>query len=492
MTGPLILRAARPAGTDTTVDLLLRDGRIDLVLPRGGDLPGDLPAGTEVVNLDGRTLAPGLWDNHVHFTQWVRARNRLDLSMAGSAQETLALVGQALADRPDATSALIGYGFRDSLWPDQPSLAALDALSPKRPVVLVSGDLHCGWVNSAAAGRLGIAPDVFGLVREADWLGANHAVLESEPALADVDEAARAAARRGVVGVVDFEYADNATVWPERVAAGIDSLRVHASVWPDGLDAAVAAGRRTGDALDPSGLITFGRLKVIVDGSLNTRTALCHDRYPDLPPEHPHPCGVESFSAEQLRDLLATAYANGIEAAVHAIGDRANRQVIDEFERIGQAGTVEHAQLVDTADLVRFGRLGLTASIQPEHAMDDRDVADRYWKGRTGRAYAYRSLHEAGAVLRLGSDAPVAPLDPWVAIGAAVSRARDGREAWHPEQSLPLSVALEASSRTRIAAGEPADLIVLDEDPFATPAEELRNVPVAATLLGGRWTWRNL
>jgi predicted amidohydrolase YtcJ len=318
--------------------------------------------------------------------------------------------------------------------------------------------------------------------------------MESEPVptTESFRAAADAAARRGLVGIVDFEIADNAAEWPARVAAGVSALRVQASVWPDRLDAAVASGLRTGERLDPSGLITFGRLKVVVDGSLNTRTAFCHDPYPGLDPAQPHACGVQSVSPAELRALLRTAYASGIEAAVHAIGDKANQQVIDEFERLGVAGTIEHAQLVSTADLERFGRLGLIASVQPEHAMDDRDVADHYWEGRTGRAFAFRSLHEAGATLHLGSDAPVAPLDPWLAIAAAVGRNRDGREPWHPEQRLPFSVALEASARSHVAVGQPADLIVLNEDPTTLPAERLRDLPVVATLLGGRRTWNGL
>ena len=179
---------------------------------------------------------------------------------------------------------------------------------------------------------------------------------------------------------------------------------------------------------------------------------------------------------------------------MHAIGDRANSEVIDVFERLGLPGVIEHAQLVGEHDFARFARLGLVASVQPEHAMDDRDVADRCWAGRTGRAFAYGSLHAAGATLRLGSDAPVAPLDPWLAIAAATARSRDGREAWHPEQCLPVDVAMAASARGRtdIKEGETADLVILDEDPLAAGPERLREMPVAGTLLGGRWTWRDL
>jgi predicted amidohydrolase YtcJ len=494
MTDGLILRGARLAGATGLVDVVVGDGRIHTILPSGEKGPEDVLGPLEEVGLDGRWLGPGLWDSHVHFTQWVRTRGRFDLSATTSAQDVLALVAAELGKLPDDGKLLVGFGFRDGLWPHPPSLAALDAVSPTRPVVLVSADLHCGWLNTPAARILGVEPDELGLVREAEWIAAGHR-MESEtvPGIDSFRAAADAAAQRGLVGIVDFEIADNATEWPARVAAGVTALRVQASVWPDGLDAAVASGLRTGNRLDPAGLITFGRLKVVVDGSLNTRTAFCHDPYPGLDPAQPHACGVQSVTPSELRDLLKTAYDNGIEAAVHAIGDRANEQVLDEFEHLGRpGGTIEHAQLVAATDFARFGRLGLIASVQPEHAMDDRDVADRYWEGRTGRAFAFRTLHESGATLHLGSDAPVAPLDPWIAIAAAVGRNRDGREPWHAEQRLPLSVALEAGTRTRIAVGEPADLIILDEDPTTVPAKRLRELPVAATLLGGRWTWNAL
>ncbi|HVC33608.1 MAG TPA: amidohydrolase family protein, partial [Chloroflexota bacterium] len=132
---------------------------------------------------------------------------------------------------------------------------------------------------------------------------------------------------------------------------------------------------------------------------------------------------------------------------------------------------------------------------QPEHAMDDRDVADRLWAGRTRRAFVLRALLDAGAVLALGSDAPVAPLDPWIAIAAAVHRTRDDREPWHPEQEITLEEALLASmpaSRRSVAVqvGHPADLVGLDADPFTASPAELRAMPVAATMVAGHWTHR--
>jgi hypothetical protein len=234
----------------------------------------------------------------------------------------------------------------------------------------------------------------------------------------------------------------------------------------------------------------MGPLKVIIDGSLNTRTACCFDPYPGQ--DGPGSRGLLTVAPEELETLLSTARAAGIDAAVHAIGDRANSIALDAFERSGARGSIEHAQLVDAADVARMARLALTASVQPEHAVDDRDVADRYWTGRTGQAYAYRSLHDAGVPLAFGSDAPVAPLDPWIAIAAAVHRTHDGRSSWHPEQRVPVADALRASVRGAIEPGATADIAVLDRDPFAVTADELRVLPVAATLLAGTWTFNSL
>ena len=144
----------------------------------------------------------------------------------------------------------------------------------------------------------------------------------------------------------------------------------------------------------------------------------------------------------------------------------------------------------------RFAGLGLVASVQPEHALDDRDVADRLWAGRTGRAFAFATLHRAGARLALGSDAPVAPLDPWIALAAAVHRTADDRDRWHPEQEIDRATALGASfgvvdgSAAAVAVGAPADLVLTDADPTTCDPATLRAMPVAATLVGGRFTHR--
>ena len=301
-----------------------------------------------------------------------------------------------------------------------------------------------------------------------------------------VDDASAAAAARGVVGVVDLEIADNVAVWRRRAAARPARLRVRAGVWEEFLDRVVREDLHTGDTI--AGLVTQGPLKVITDGSLNTRTAYCHDPYAGL--TGPNARGVLAVPPSRLAPLMAHATRHGLRCAIHAIGDAANALALDAFASSGAAGSVEHAQLVSWEDVERFAALGVVASVQPEHAMDDRDVADRYWAGRTDRAFAFGALHDAGVRLALGSDAPVAPLDPWVAVDAAVSRSRDGRPAWHPEQAIDRRVALESSVDGRgltVAVGAPADLVVLDADPLVAP---LRGMPVAGTLVAGGWTHR--
>jgi predicted amidohydrolase YtcJ len=175
---------------------------------------------------------------------------------------------------------------------------------------------------------------------------------------------------------------------------------------------------------------------------------------------------------------------------VHAIGDHANSLALDAFAEIGMGGRIEHAQLLAERDFPRFAELGVVASVQPDHAMDDRDVAEHHWAGRTGRAFATRSLLDAGAQLAMGSDAPVSPLDPWTTMAAAVNRTRGGREPWHPEQRISIAEALAASTRTSVAVGELADLVITEVDPLAV--DDPRGMTVSATLLGGGFTHRAL
>jgi predicted amidohydrolase YtcJ len=442
------------------------------------------------LDLEGRHVIPGLWDEHVHLAQSALASRRVDVSTAASAAEAAATL--AGSPRPGGGVPLVGFGFRDGLWPDDPTSRLLDEHVRDIPAVLVSGDLHCVWLNSAALERFGRAGHPTGVLREHDAFPVTAALSSVPTTVLDqwIADAGAAAAARGVVGVVDFEMADNLVDWPRRLASGFDSLRVDAGVYTAHLDRVIEAGLRTGDRIGEGGLLRVGPWKVLTDGSLNTRTAYCAHDYPGL--DGAGARGILTVPTDELIGEMRRATDAGLVPAVHAIGDEANRLALDAFEAVGRGGRIEHAQLLLDADLARFAALGVAASVQPEHAMDDRDVADRYWAGRTGRAFPLWSLLDAGARLLFGSDSPVAPLDPWVTMAAAVGRARDGREPWHPEQAVTIDEALAASTRSSIAVGEPADLVVTQLDPRAATADELRSMPVDGTLLAGRWTRKNL
>ncbi|HLT61255.1 MAG TPA: amidohydrolase family protein, partial [Microlunatus sp.] len=429
-----------------------------------------------------------------HFDHWSLARRRLDLTGAGSAAEVLRLVAERLTGGEPADPVLVGYGFRDGTWPDRPSRAALDLVAAELPVVLSSNDLHSCWLNSAAFRRFGVAPTDDGLLREDAAMAVHNALDKGSDERLDrwAGEAAEAAAARGVVGIVELEWQFNPEIWARRVAAGVRSLRVECGFYPEHLDTALGLGLRTGDRLpDGDGLLTLGPLKLFLDGSLNTRTAYCHRPYPEPgDPDHDH--GMLLLEPPELITQLRRTAAAGLECAVHAIGDRANTIALDGFEAARCGGRIEHAQLIRAEDVDRFARLGVVASVQPDHAVVDRDVADRHWPDRTDRAFPYADLLRSGATLRLGSDAPVSPLDPWQTIAAAVHRSADDRPSWHPEQEITARQALDASTRQGAAVrpGDPADLVITELDPLSASAEELRAMPVHGTMVAGRWTRR--
>ncbi len=482
------LRSVRLLGQDAPVDIALAAGRIARITPAGAAprLPGGIDG-------EGRFLTSGLWDEHVHFGQWAQQSSRFDLGAAESAAAALELLAAGLrADEAEPGThpgaEFVAVRARAGAWTAGITRDALDALAGPRPLVVISADLHGIWLNSAALAARGlpvtgdghiVEDECFALLREIDSLA---------PAALDalVARAGRAAAARGVVGIVDLEMRWCIDDWLRREAAGFDLLRVEAGIYPNQLDRAIDAGYRSGDALGTAGRLSVGPLKMITDGSLGTGTAWCCDPYPD----GGH--GRSLVAADELLALMRRATTAGLDLTLHAIGDRAVAQVLDAYAALGRGGRMEHAQLLRTADIARFAELGITASVQPEHLVDDREATELQWPGRAGRTFPLASLHATGAHLVFGSDAPVAPLDPWRWIQAAVTRARPGEPSWTPEERLPAAVALAASMRgaLRPAAGELADLVLLDRDPLRTDPERLSETAVAATLVGGVLTHR--
>lgn len=465
-------------------DIELVGSTIGSITPAGSDRT----RGVEVVDGAGGVALPGFVDSHVHLTQWAAARRRIDVGPASSAADAVALVFPYARTAGD--SVVRANGFRDAQWPDEPHKDLLENALPGVRVALTSMDLHTLWLSPALLRDLGIDHPT-GVLRDVDGLEAVMALEALEdPAELDraVLDATAALAVRGVTGVVDFEFADNRTVWDRRLSAGSPAVRVDTTVWPQWLDEALDRGERTGDVSAVSDMIRRGPLKVMLDGSLNTRTACCHDRYPGVDGDNAYGLLLETHDG--LYELVSRAARGGITSAVHAIGDRANGVALDAFERAGCGGRIEHAQQLVPEDIARFAALGVAASVQPQHAMADRDIAEDLWAGRRSVAYGYGSLHRSGATLLFGSDAPVSPPEPLAGVAAAVFRTDDDRPPWHAEESVALDAALQAASggRGALRVGDVADIVVLEEHPVHRSAHDLADTEVRATICAGLLT----
>ena len=458
---------------------------------------------SERVDLDGRCVVPGFTDAHVHFLEWSLSLARLDLSRTRSRDEVLTAARSAA---PGANGWLIGAGWRAAHWPagdPEPHREALDAACGDRPVLLWAHDHHTAWLSSAALALLpiGDAPVVerdaagapTGVVREtAAW---DAAAALPAPRESEIDEAVaralRAAHGRGVTGIHDFQREHGFAAWQRLHADRRLSLRVWASLPAERLEEIIALGLRSGLGDE---WLRIGPVKAFADGTLGSRTASMLEPFADSGR------GQALLNADELRDLSGRSADAGLELAVHAIGDAANRAVLDALEATRERWAprrlrprIEHAQLLDPDDLGRFAALGVTASMQPSHAPSDRAGAESAWGARCAGAYALGSLAAGGAALCFGSDAPIEPLDPLAGVQAAATRDWPASEALPVERALDgfwsgAAHARQAERRLgRLLPGYAADLVVLERDPVTCPPGEIAAIGVVATMVGGRW-----
>jgi predicted amidohydrolase YtcJ len=454
----------------------------------------------ETVDLGGRCVLPGFTDSHVHFPTWALARNDVRLHGCASLAEALDAVRAA----PRSGSWLRGQGWRDADWPDgRPTRQALDEIERDRPAMLISKDYHALWLNSTALALAGGDLEVEGGVVVRDEGGEPTGVLYERAAWQFKERYARApddeyveamrdgvrvAAARGVTALHDKDgWLGAIGLWQRLEEQGGLLQRVWQSTPADTLGALRALGLRSGAG---SPLLRLGYLKAFMDGTLGSQTAWMDDG-----------SGVVITSGEELEAIVREAADAGWPVGVHAIGDAANRAALDAFERSREAWQprglrqrIEHAQCLAPEDVERFAELGIGASVQFSHAPSDEELARRYWADRLDRTYSFRSLLDSGALLANGSDAPVEELEPWAGVVAAVL------DHWREDQRLTLEQALHAvcvapawlshdeRNRGTLVPGRYADLVVLDRDPFACEPEELREVEIVATMLGGRWT----
>jgi hypothetical protein len=513
-----------------TASALAIDGERIVALGDDHTLRLEFEGRARLENLEGQTIIPGLTDAHIHLQNYALA-----LQMVDCATDTRAECLRRVAERAQALPAgewLLGHGWNQNVWPeDFGTILELDAAAPSQPVFLAAKSLHAAWVNSAALRLAGISvntPDPPGgkLGRDAHGqpngllfesaMGLVYAAIPG-PGETQVVQALRAAQstlwQMGLTGAHDFDRRQCFAALQTLHLGGELRLRVLKSLPLEDLPHAAALGLRTGFGDD---WLRIGSIKAFADGALGPRTAAMLQPYEGEPDNH----GMLLLDAEELVEHGRAAVQNGLSLAVHAIGDRANHEVLKALAQLRvieeslpiAAGRrplrhrIEHVQLLHPADAGRLAQLGVIASMQPIHATSDMLIAERYWGKRADLSYALRTQLTHGATLAFGSDAPVESPNPFWGLHAAVTRRRqDGSpdpQGWYPEQRLSVFEALQGFTRGaayaagwedrqgQLSPGYFADLLVLETDPFNCPAEQLYTLRPSATMVGGEWVWR--
>jgi len=501
------------------------DGRV-LALGSVDDLRSRYRQKAQTFDLAGRVIIPGLTDAHVHLKQYAQSLLKVDCETP-TRQACLDRVAERVSiSQPGEW--ILGHGWSQNEWPEGfGSAADLDEIAPNNPVYLTAKSLHAGWVNSKAMkisglhagltdppdgtiGRDGAGnPD--GILLE----GAMRLIDSSIPRLtetqiADAIEAALPSLwKMGLTGVHDFDRQRCFAALQILKSRGELQLRVTKSIPVEGLAEAIGLGLRSGFGDD---LLRIGSIKAFADGALGPRTAAMLHPYE----EESENFGMLLLDREEIADFGRDAAAHGLSLAVHAIGDRANHEVISAFHQIrtfeaaegidGLRHRIEHVQILHPEDLTTLEALDVVASMQPIHAISDMTAADRYWGERTKFAYGWRMLIERGIRLAFGSDAPVDSPNPFWGLHAAVTRRRpDGYphpEGWHPKQKLTITEALagyttgpayQAGMEDRLgklAPGFLADLVVLEDNPLTCSPEKLHDLHPVGTMIGGDWVYK--
>lgn len=501
-------------------------GRI-LAVGTTNDLKKEFPRATEQ-NMGGRAILPGLTDAHMHLMNY-----GLNLEMVNVDTPTLKecldrVAARARELKPGAW--IRGHGWRQNDWAQGFGTAAmLDETAPNNPVYLTAASLHAAWANHAALKAAGVGretPDPPNGRIQRDAGGEPTGILFEAPAMnlvADVipppsDEGVLAAVeaaqqrlwRMGITAVHDFDRRRSFVALQTLHGRGGLKLRVVKSIPDVSLDHALELGLRSGFG---DHMLRIGAVKVFADGALGPRTAAMLEPYIGEPENR----GMLFLDAEELLEIGQRAASGGLSMAVHAIGDRANHEVLNAFEQLraferersllAYRHRIEHVQILHRDDVARLAQLKVAASMQPIHATADMQAADALWGPRAEFAYAWRAQLEAGALLAFGSDAPVETPNPFAGIHAALTRRRadadPNADGWYPQQRLTLSEALTAYTQGpailagmegklgKLAPGYFADLIVLEQDPFETPPQDLHTLTPTATMLGGEWVWRS-
>ena len=479
----------------------------------------------EMLDLEGKCAFPGFTDSHIHFVSYGLNLERVELTGAASIEIVRERV-HAAAREAEPGEWVLGWGWDHSLWPLArfPNAAALDGVTGETPVALRRKDGHMTWLNGVALRVAGITqdtPDPPGGRIGRDGSGAPDGLLfENAQQLVQrvipevtAAQAERAASRAqeelhrfGVTGIHVPESPFAFASLQALDAAGHLALRTTMMLTYDGLDAALETGLQSGFG---GAFLRAGPVKIFGDGSLGSETAAMLATFEGSRDN----TGILTVPKDDIERAVGRAARGGLACAIHAIGDRANRVVLDAFEAtrnvwqpLGLRQRIEHVQVLHPDDLPRLSQLGVIASMQPIHATQDMDLVDRLWGARGRYAYAFRTLQESGAVLAFGSDAPVETPDPLAGLYAAVTRRRpDGRptSGWYPEERLTALDTIRAYTKGAAYAaglerlsgsltpGRWADFVVLSNDPLSEPPESILTTRVTHTVVNGRIVYSN-
>lgn len=480
---------------------------------------------TAIVDLKGAAMFPGFTDAHAHLREIGEREMTLNLDTTKSLAEVMAAVKARAAAEP-GDSLLFGRGWIETHWPEArfPTRQDIDAIVADRPVILERADGHAVVVNSKALALAGIDrntpnPDGGAINKdkagEPDGMILDNALGMVEKLIPAPDDSHRAKAFKAAF---DFETShgwtgvhfmsapwEDVLMLEDFAKKGESPLRVYDAVVPEAAKYLLKDGPRS----VADGRIITRTVKFYMDGALGSRGAALLANYSDAEGD-----GLIRMKKEDVLPVWEDALRRGIQITTHAIGDRANRNVLDWYEEAFKAvpaqertvepprWRVEHAQIIAPADIPRFAKLGVIPSMQPSHAIGDLDFAGkRLGQDRLGEGYAWSSLIKAGSIIPGGSDAPVEKGDPRIEFYAAVARkALDGHSGpgWHPEEAVSRATALKmftvwpayASFREKelgaIKPGMRADFTVFSKDLMTVPAPEILSAQALLTVLDGK------
>jgi len=490
-----------------------------------GDVLSTQFPNAEKQDMDGRFVLPGLTDAHIHLQHYSLSLQKVECETDTKDECLRRVAERAKTVKPGEW--ILGHGWNQNTWGVWPHASELDAVAPNNPVYLTAKSLHAGLVNTAAMKLANITnqtpdPHNGGLQRDENR-NITGVLLETamelvgdaipEPTLADISNAIEKAQpilwKMGLTGVHDFDRRDSFMALQMLHAQGRLKMRVLKNLPVELLDQAHELGLRGGFGDD---MLRIGNVKVFMDGALGPHTAAMFQPYVGESENR----GILNMDGEELFEYGRKAAHVGLGMTVHAIGDRANHEVLDAYEQLRKYESenhfpqmrhrIEHVQVLHPDDAARLGALNVVASMQPIHAISDMKMADDYWGERARLSYAWRTQLDSGAHLAFGSDAPVDSPNPFLGLHASITRRRaDGSpspDGWYPEQKLSMAEAWAAytlgpayaaymeNRLGRLVPNHLADLIVLEKDPFMCEPGELLTLQSSATMVGGEWVYR--